>query len=398
MDLAELRAAFPALGPDGLCFLDWGATGLLPEPTRRALHAFADDLASCPERDATWVHGTHGRTRQAVRNGVAALIGADAADIALVESTTAGLGVAAATLQPEPGQNVVVSEIDYLAVPHPWKLLAAEMDLELRWVPARDGGVALEDVLALVDDRTHLVSLSTVCWTTGALLDLERLAPALRERGVDLVLDGIQTFGVIPVDVTRTPVSFLAVGGHKWLASVLGSGFLYIDPQVCVRHPPRNPGFLAGHPVRGQWWEWFQNPDSGPREDVVLPSRGRTYEVGGTPSYPGAIGLDCALNLFSDVGIERIQEHVRDLGDRLMAGLDALQFQVLTPRARSKRAGIVVFRVPGGADAQREAVATLRSRDVLASVRYAGGFGGIRVSLHGPNDASDVDRVLAALR
>ena len=397
MDLASLRAAFPAFR-DGLAFMDWAATGLLSEPARHALQEYADGLASCATADATWMHGVHGTTRARVRALVAELIGAASNDIALVESTTAGLNAVALALPLSPGDNVVLSEIDYLAVATPWKARAAREGFTLRWVRARDRAIEVDDVLAACDDRTRVVALSSVCWTTGALLDLERLAPELAERDIALVLDAIQTFGVLPIDVRRTPVAAMTVGGHKWLGSLLGSGFLYVAPEIASRCAPPAVGFLSGKSARGPWWQWFEDPEASPKDAVEFPAAGRTWETGGTASYPGAIGLESSLSMIKGVGQKAIEAHARELGDRLMTGLSAAGVDVLTPRDPRRRGGMVVFQVPGGAEEQRAFAASARDARIAISVRFSSGLGGVRVSLHGPNDSSDVDRLLSLLR
>lgn len=396
MNLTELRRAFPAFG-DGLCFLDWAATGLLPEPSRRKVHQYVDQLLLCPGAESTWMHGVHGKTRNDVRVLAARMLGARAADVALVESTTAGMNTFALAMPMRPEENVVLLSIDYLAVATPWKARAAREGFSLRWVDHRDGTVSADDILAACDARTRAVALSTICWTTGALIDLDTLAPALKDRGIHLVVDGIQTFGVVPVDVTRTPAAAWCVGGHKWLGSLLGAGLLYVDPDVAAAHPPPVIGFLSGRPARGQWWEWFSDPLASPRDDVEFPPAGRTWETGGTASYPGAIGLKESMSLLDAVGVPRIAEHVRDLGTRLIGGLESRGLEVLTPREPARRAGIIVFKVPGDAAAQTAAAAALRNQGIVVSVRFSEGVGGIRASLHGPNDETDVDRLLTAL-
>lgn len=396
MNLPEFRLAFPAFA-EGVCFLDWAATGLLSDPARRAIHRYADELASCPGSEATWMHGVHGKTRSEARALAARLLGARALDVALVESTTAGMNTVATVLPVQPDENVVLMSIDYLAVATPWKTRSAREGFELRWVGHREGLVTSDDILEACDARTRVVAVSTICWTTGALMDLDRLAPVLRERGIHLVVDGIQTFGVVPVDVMRTPAAAWCVGGHKWLASALGSGLLYVDPEIAAEYEPSVIGFLAGRPARGQWWEWFSDPDASPAEDIAFPPAGRTWETGGTPSYPGAIGLVESMTLLEAVGVPTILDHVRALGTRLIAGLDRRGLSVLTPREPDRRAGIIVFRVAGDGDAQSAAAAALREAGVVVSVRFSGGVGGIRVSLHGPNDEADVDRLLGTL-
>jgi len=396
MTLSALRHAYPAIG-DGLAYLDWAATGLLSEPARRAVHRYADELVECAPAESTWMHGVYGKTRAEVRALAAKMVGGKASDIALMESTTAGLNALALALPVEPGDNVVLSEIDYLAVSTPWKMRAERDGFSLRWVAHRDGGITVDDVLASCDQRTRVVALSSICWTTGALLDIDRLAPELRSRGIPFVLDAIQTFGVVPLDVRRTPISAVLVGGHKWLGSLLGSGFMYVDPEVAARCSPPVIGFLSGRPRSGQWWQWFEDPEASPRDPVSFPPAGRSWETGGTASYPGALGLRSSLGLLDDTGVDRIAAHARALGDRLIAGLDAAGLEVLTPRDSAARGGIVVFRVPGGVDAQRAVAARLRDRRVVVSVRFSGGLGGLRASLHGPNDETDVARLLAGL-
>lgn len=398
MSPESLRSLYPAFA-DGLAFMDWAATGLLSEPARQAVHAYADALTACESAEAMWMHGVHGATRARVRELAASLLGARSKDVALVESTTAGLNQVALALHVGEGDNVVLSEIDYLAVATPWKQRAAREGFSIRWVAPRDGAIHADDVIGVCDDRTRAVALSSICWTTGALLDVDRLAPELSRRGIPFILDAIQTFGVVPLDVRRTPVSAIAVGGHKWLGSLLGSGFLYVDPSLAERCMPPVIGFLSGKPARGQWWQWFEDPAASPRDPVLFPAAGRTWETGGTASYPGAIGLEASLGVLAETGVGAVAEHSRALGDRLIAGLEAVPgVEVLTPRDPGSRGGIVVFRVAGDAAAQRGVAEAARAARIAVSVRFSGGLGGVRASLHGPNDEADVDRLVALLR
>jgi selenocysteine lyase/cysteine desulfurase len=374
--------------------MDWAATGLVPETGRKAIHRYVDELAACPSSESTWMYSRHGGTRNEARAIIARLMGADPKDIALVESTTAGLNAAAAAIRIPSGSNVVLSAVDYLAVSTPWKLRARRDGLELRWVEPRGPEILVEDILEQVDETTRVIALSTVCWTTGALLDVETLAREARMRGILLVVDAAQSFGVVPLDLRRSPAAFVACGGHKWLCSPLGAGFLYVNPETAARHQPPLVGFLSGRPQRGTWDVWFSDPAADPQEEILYPATGRAFETGGTPCHPGAIGLLESVKLLEAAGVERILEHVRDLGDRLIAGLDAKGYPVLTPRARSRRGGTIVFNVPGGIEREHALVARWRMERVVAGVRYCRGLGGVRVSLHGMNTVADVEKML----
>ncbi len=393
--LHNLRAAFPAL-QDGLCFLDWASTGLLPLPAQVALTEFLAACGRCDSADSTWMHGAGATTRNALRALIAQRLQANPRDIGLLENTTAGLNAAASALRLQHGDNVILGEIDYLAVAMPWRHRARRDGLELRFVPARAGRIEAADVLERIDERTRVVALSTICWTSGALTDLAAIARETRMRGIHLIVDATQTFGLLPLDTRSVPAQFIACGGHKWLLGTLGQGFLWVHPECAARHQPPFVGFLSGTPAQGQWPDWFSSASSSLHDEVMVPSTARAFESGGTPNYAGAITLLAALRLLDTVPQDELVAHVRTLGTQLIDGLQSRGFTVLTPTEPTARAGIVVFQ-GGGEAAEKTLVAALRSQRIACAVRYAGGVGGVRISLHGPNNAADVARLLAAL-
>lgn len=399
--LRALRAEFPALD-GGLCFLDWGASGLIPEATRAAVKAFADGLADCPSALSVWPWGEHGDgpggTRASARGRIAGMLGAKPDDVAFVESTTQGLQIACEAVRTNEGDNVVLYELDYLAVALPWTMAARARKLELRFVPPRDGAPHVDDVLARIDERTRVVAVSTIGWTTGALVDLDAVAAECSSRGIVLVVDAVQTFPVAPFDVRATPASFVACGGHKWMCSPLGAGFLYVAPLAAARARPGRFGFLAGRPATHRDWpSWFRAGEGGPADEVVFQTGGATFETGGHPSWTGAIALDRATALFAAAPPGEILAHVRALGTRLIDGLDRLDLPVVSPREEARRAGMVVFRARKGREQELAWCDELRRRRIAVTARWSKGVGGIRVCLHGMNLAADVDRLLGAL-
>ncbi len=394
--LEDLRREFPALdGP--LCFLDWAATGLLPERARVAIHRYVDDLASCPTGSSTHVHMAHAETRSRGRKALAALLGARPDDIGFVANTTEGIQIAAEVLPLEAGDNVLVSELDYLAVALPWLMRRRGEKIEVRQVPCRDGVLSTDDVVAAIDDRTRVIAISTTGWTTGALTDVDGITAEARARGIHVVLDAVQTFGTIPLDVRRTDASFIAVGGHKWMNSTLGAGFLYARPGTAARARPKRWGFLNGTPTSAPSWPaWFSGGTASLDEDVVFPANGRLFESGGTPSYAGAIGLTSMAELLVDVGVPAIAAHVRDLGGRWIPELERRGFRVVTPKAPDARGGMIVA-TTDDRDRDRELVERLKDRGVAVSARWSKGIGGVRWSLHGMTTAADLERASVAL-
>jgi cysteine desulfurase / selenocysteine lyase len=346
-----------------------------------------------------------GRTRRrpkrhaVVGARAAALLSGKPKDVALVESTTQGLQIAAEAIRTHEGDNVVVYALDYLAVGLPWSMSARERKIEVRVVVSKGAAApSVDDFLERIDERTRAVAVSTIGWTTGALFDVEGLAAECAARGVLLVLDAIQTFGVVPLDVTRVQASFVACGGHKWLCSPLGAGFLYVSPLAAARARPRRFGFLSGRPTtQRDWVSWFREGACGVDDEVVFDTGGAPFETGGHPSWPGAIGLDRGLSLIEAATPGAILEHVRALGTTLIEGCDRLGIEVLTPRDPSARAGMIVLRAKGGIAEEHAWCDALRSRGVSVTARHAKGIGGVRVCLHGMNLEADVSRLLAEL-
>lgn len=396
--LAALRSEFPVLDA-GLVYLDWGATGLLASSTRTDLDRYFAMLAECPGRSALDVHVVHGKTRNEARDAIARMLGGAAHDVALVESTTQGLQIASECTRLQRGDNVLVFELDYPAVALPWTMRRRSEGIEVRFVPCPSGAFEASAMAARVDDRTRVVAVSTLCWVTGALTDLEGIKDVTASRGILLVVDAIQTCGVVPLDAPASGAAFVAAGGLKWLCATPGSGFLWANPLVAARSRPARFGFWAGQPsTHRSWQDWLMSGTASLEDEVVFPAQGRSFETGGTPNYAAAIGLRSMAALLRRVPGTAILEHVRDLGDALISGLDALGWTVVTPRARARRANMVVFRAPGGREREVALVERLRGRGIVANVRWMKEVGGVRVCLHAMNTRGDVARLLEALR
>jgi hypothetical protein len=143
-----------------------------------ALERYARDLA--PRAD----HATPdwAEQRERTRGKLAALIGADADEIAMVKNTPDALSMVAAGLRWRSGDRVVTCDQEFPANVLPW-LNLAERGVEVTLVPSREGRVLTEDIVSAIDDRTRLVALSWVEFSTGYRNDLTTIGRACGERG-----------------------------------------------------------------------------------------------------------------------------------------------------------------------------------------------------------------------
>jgi len=390
----SIREEFPALQEK--TFLDAACVSIAPRSAVSAIEQFLQRALTCPEASATLNHIAMDDERAAARPLVARFLNAHEDEIALVESTSHGLAIAAQAIPLAAGDQVLVGAPEFMEVAIPWCQLRDRAGIELAVVPHHNGRLLVEDFASRISARTRLVVVSSVQWSHGFRIDLQALSKLCREQGVWLVVDAIQQLGAVPIDVQRTPVDLLACGGHKWLNAPFGCGFLYIRRERMAELRPPISGYLADETPEGGWGNYFQTPSIQPVRDYRYVAAARKYEAGGTANYPGAVGLAASLRIFLELGQDRIAEHVWRLGETLMAGLDRLGVAICTPRERAERAGIVTFSL-GTPERNAAAVEHLLARRVLVSLRYTAEVGGVRVACHFFNNESDIERLLEAL-
>jgi len=392
--MLQARQHFP--GALDKAFLDAACCSIASRPSVEAVEKFLGIAMTCPLPSSTHHHIFMDEMRAAARPAVARLINAREQEIALVESTSHGLAIAANAIPLEPGDRVLLPDLEFMQVSIPW-LQKKKHGIELDLVPNRRGEILLDDLAARITPRTRVVAVSSVQWSNGDRLDMAGLSRLCRERKLWLVVDAIQQLGAIPFDVRQTPVDFLACGGHKWLNAPYGCGFLYISEDALPRLRAPVAGYLSIEPPPGGWGQYFQTPEISPLSDFHYVSSARLYEHGGTANYPGAVGLAAALQLIQDLGPANIEAHIRSLTDQLIAGLDALNLEVVTPRAPERRSGIVTLST-GSAEKNVAWMNYLLSKKILVSVRYTSNIGGIRASCHLFNSPDDIDRLLTELK
>ncbi len=391
MQIQDARPQFPAL--EQQVFLDSACVSLAPQRAIEKLRAFLDMAAFCPSGSSTQHHLDMDAMRSAARPQLAKLINADEEDIALVESTTHALNLVANAIPLKRGDRVVLCDLEFLEVAVPWVQKRDTVGIEIDTVPNRDGQVLIEDIEAAITADTRVVAISSVQWSNGFRCDLDALSRLCRERGVFLVVDAVQQIGAVPLDVKNTPVDAIACGGHKWLMAPFGCGFLYLSKEFREKVMPPLAGYLSVTEPEGGWGNYFQSPSITPvcHYDFV-DSAGR-WETGGTANYPGAIGLAESVGLINEIGIEKVGEHVLGLTDYLIDALHQRTIQVVTPKDRRYRSGIVTFTL-GAAEENIALMNFLQANKVLVSVRYTSGVGGVRVSCHLFNNQEDLARLV----
>src|SRR5438270_12445059 len=178
-----------------------------------------------------------------------------------------------------------------------------------------------------LDQRTGIVSLSFVEYASSFRNDLDAIGNLCRERAIYFFVDAIQGLGVLPLDVGRTPVDFLAADGHKWLLGPEGAGLFYIRRELVDRLHPVGVGWNS---VVGNW--------DFTRIDFRLKPHAGRWE-GGTLNVGGILALGASLELLLGVGIDRLAERVLELTDHLCERASRAGPSVFSSRRPTERSG-----------------------------------------------------------
>ncbi len=312
-----------------------------------------------------------------VRKACARLINAEPNETAFVKSTSHGLSIVAEGLDWKPGDNVLIYEKEFPSNIYPWLNLKRK-GVEARMVPSRDGRIEIQDIEALTDSRTRLLAISSVQFVNGFRIDLERVGQLCRSRNVLLCVDAIQSLGVIPMDVKAFEIDFLAADAHKWLLGPEGIGLFYCRKELAERLSP---------PLVG--WKSVKNDLAFDRPDLDLKLDALRFEEG-SMNLMGIFGLGAAIALLLEIGIDRIQEQVLDLGDHIIKEALNRAFTVLTPKQRDERGGNITF---SGSFDPSVTRFHLVNNNIMVNVRG----GGLRVSPHFYNTRADLDRFFEVL-
>jgi cysteine desulfurase/selenocysteine lyase len=314
-----------------------------------------------------------------MRQLAAHFLGASRDEITFTSSVSHGLNIVAAGLPWQPGDNLICAETEFPANVYPWTNLCRR-GVKVRFAPARDNRILVADVATLIDDRTRLVAISYVEFGTGYRNDLDALARLCHERGVYLCVDGIQGLGALQFSVARTPVDFVATHAAKWMLGPIGIGFLYVRRDLLPQLDPVMTGWRAV--VDRDDYYCYGSP---------LRPGGERLEPGSL-NIVGLLGMEAAMDLLLQVGLEAVEARIMALTDLLIAGLEEQGCTITSPIAhRSERSGIVCFRHP---DMDSPTLAErLRAADVVVSLR--GDV--IRVSPHVYNNEADLARLLDVL-
>ena len=356
----------------GYIHLQTGGVGAMPRPVFDATVA----AMGAVERDpAGETYGPGIGRLDKVRGKAAELLGCETDDIVLTGSATAGMFMIAQGLDWRPGERVLITDHEHPAGRFGWEWARRRFGIEIDTLaisPAADDPRAIiEQFSGSIRPQTRLISFSHILFTTGVKLPATELCALARERGCLSVVDGAQSAGAMPVDVTAMGCHAYSASGHKWLMGPKGTGLLYVSSDFAER--------LDALPLTA--------------------GRQANSDSTGIGNIAGMHGLGAAIDYVRAIRPEVIEAHNHALRQELYDALAQIpSITIPLPRDSPTISANLSFSLPDGTDHYAVRRNLLLKHKVYLRVVELSGFIGLRASLHCYNRSEDIEALIAALQ
>ena len=370
--MIDLKDEFPL--DRELIYLNHAAVGVWPKRTSDAVKAFADEnMRQGATHYPQWM-----KVERELRGRLKWLVNAASVDdIALLKNTSEGLSLVAYGLDWQPGDNVVSTDQEFPSNRIVWESLKSKgVELRLADISGDDPEGA---ILALVDERTRLLTVSSIQFGTGLKMDLARLGRACRERDIFFCVDAIQSLGALQFDVQAIHADAVVADAHKWLLGPEGLALFYVSPAWRQRLKLHQYG-----------WHMVERLGDFDASQWSPATSARRFEAG-SPNMLGIHALNATLSLFQEIDMDEIERALLQRSELLMTTIEHDdQLELLTPSLDDRYGGIVTFKCCQMDDAGH---ADLYRNLMASGVICAHRAGGIRFSPHFYSDTSQFEKL-----
>ena len=340
LDVAKIRDDFPILSRKvhgkPLVYLDNAATSQKPRQVISALTEYYEGYNANVHR------GVHALSMEATdryeeaREKVARFIGArQSEEVIWTRNTTEAINLVTgswARSNLQPGDEVVVTEMEHHSNMVPWQMITQERGATLRYLRLGDDGkLDLDDINTIINDRTKMVSIVHASNSLGTINPVREITARARAVGAAVMIDGAQSVPHMSVDVQDLDCDFLVFSGHKMLGPT-GIGVLYAKREILETMEPFLTGGEMVLSVTLDGADWND-----------LPMR---FEAG-TPNIADAIALGAAVDYLDSTGMDNIRRHEVLLTGYALSRLREIEDLVIFgAEAAEDRGGVVSFHTP----------------------------------------------------
>jgi selenocysteine lyase/cysteine desulfurase len=322
-----------------------------------------------------------------IRGKCAALLGpaCRGEDVAFMSTATEGINAILNTIPLGRGDEIVTSTHEHAGLVIPLLHKAQTTGCAVRTFDpdlVRAGG-NVDRIAAITNARTRLIFISHVTCTTGQLMPVAEIGRLARDRGITFALDGAQSMGHVPFDISRTGAGYYAASCHKWVMGPKRTGLLYV-------HPDRQAGAVPT--VVGAYSDETSNLLA---RTLTLRPNAQRFEYG-TQNNALIYGLEAAVDYLSGIGLEMLWRRNTATTERCLERLQRIAgVEILSPADAASRTAIVTFRVAGRDN--RTVASTLVGRRLRVRSVTESGLDAVRASFHACNDEAQADRLIGAV-
>jgi selenocysteine lyase/cysteine desulfurase len=366
--------------PRDICYLNAASYSPLPRQTLEAARAAVGRKGQPWTVPASFANQIHERTRKAA----ARLINADADDVALIPSVGYGVATAAKLLRIPRGARVLVLENDHSSPVLEWQVRCEAQDFSVETVRQPEDGDWTAAVLAAIERSgavpLALASISSVHWSDGGLIDVEKVGAALKKRGAMFLVDATHHVGVLALDVKRLDPDFLIFPTYKWTLGPYGRAFMYI----AKRHQdgiPLEQTAPGRRNVNAENNVYFA--------DMRYLPDARRFDMGERDHFISMEMAAIGMEMLAEWGPAAITPRLKMLTARIADGLQNTGVQVPDESVRAPH--ILSLGFPGGMPAGL--IEGLAGENIYVAPR----LGRMRISPHVYNDEEDVERFVTVL-
>lgn len=364
---------------ENIIHLNHAAVAPWPVATRDAVIAFANENTRIgSQKYACWL-----KTEQQLKHRLALLINAQSTDeIAILKNTSEGLSLIAQGLSFKPGDNIIIPAEEFPSNKIVWQALETQ-GVEIRLVSVQDNAEPELALINAIDQKTRLLSCSSVQFARGLVLNLAVIGKACKQHKVLFCVDAIQSLGAMVFDARACYADFVVADGHKWMCGAEGTALFYCRKEV--QHRLRLTQF--GWHMLTDAFDFSVQNEALPLQQKIA-SNAQRFESG-SPNMMGITALNASLGLLLEIGIKEIQSRVMANSRYLLQQLSSLaEINILSPTASGKYAGIVTFQKLN--TDSLKLYQHLQNNNVLCAYRG----NGIRFSPHFYTQINDMNKAL----
>ncbi len=359
-------------------YLNHAAVSPWPTVTAHEVQKFANENAQLGATHyIQWL-----KIEQELRENITQLINAPSCDdIALVKNTSEALSFVAYGLSWEAGDNVVIAQQEFPSNRIVWQSLKAQ-GVEIKLIDLYESSQkSPEDkLIAAIDSKTRLLSVSSVQYADGLKMDLKTLGDYCHNASVLFCVDAIQSIGAINFDVQSIQADFVMADGHKWLMSPEGLGFFYCHKRLRSQIKPSQYGW---HMVENQF-----DFDSSTWSEAKT---ARKFECG-SPNMLGIHALNTSIKLILSRKIEFIEHLLVKNSRYIVKKLKTVpQITVQSDTTDTRISGIVAFR--HHSISSETLYNELMAQNVICAMRH----GNVRFSPHYYTSTEVIDGAIEIL-